>query len=176
VTVELDQALRRLDAEPAAAVEKLLFGCCSSRRFCSIMLERRPWPTPDALFSAAEQAAEALSEDDWLEAFAHHPRIGESALRARFASEQASSWSTAEQAGMANATEDLIGRLADGNRRYEARFGFLFLICATGKSARAMLEALEARLAHDRATELEIAIAEQKKITRLRLEKMLSEL
>ena len=108
---------------------------------------------------------------DWLEAFAAHPRIGDlDALRKKFAS--TANWCAGEQAGVAAADEAVLTALADGNRAYEARFGYIFIVCATGKSAAEMLAILTARLANDPEVELKVATAEQAKITRLRLEKL----
>ena len=113
-----------------------------------------------------------LGEPEWREAFAHHPRIGDMAsLRARFAS--TAGWAADEQRGAAQATEETLAALARGNRVYEERFGCIFIVCATGKSAAEMLALLEARLGNDPEHEMRMAADEQMKITRLRLEKLL---
>ena len=151
-----------------------LRACCGSRRWVAEMSERRPFRGAEALYAAAERAADALGRDDWMEAFSHHPRIGDvESLRQRFGA-TSGGWSEGEQAGMAGATDDVIERLADGNRRYEERFGYLFIVCASGKRAAEMLELLESRLGNTSDEELKIASAEQRKITRLRLEKLLA--
>jgi len=113
-----------------------------------------------------------MEKADMLEAFSHHPEIGSdlAALRQRFASTAA--WSSAEQAGVAGADDATLEALRDGNVRYRERFGYVFLVCATGKSAAEMLALLQARLPHDADTELRVAAGEQAKITRLRLEKL----
>ena len=124
------------------------------------MLARRPFGSADALFDAAASIWKGLSPDDWREAFSHHPKIGErkvDLLEAR------------EQSGVATATDAVREELEFLNRAYEARFGFIFIICATGLSADAMLAALRARLTNDPGTELQIAAAEQARITALRL-------
>ena len=152
-----------------------LRACCGSSRWVAEMSERRPFRTAEALYSAAERAADALARDDWLEAFSHHPRIGDAeSLRKRFGA-TSGAWSEGEQAGMAGASDDVIERLAEGNRRYEERFGYLFIVCASGKGASELLELLEERLGNDADEELSIASDEQRKITRLRLEKLLYE-
>lgn len=152
-----------------------LRSCCGSRRWVAEMSERRPYRSAEALYDAAERAAHALGREDWLEAFEHHPRIGDvESLKKRFGA-TSGGWSEGEQAGMAGATDDVIERLADGNVRYEERFGYLFIVCASGKSAAEILELLQERLGNDPAEELEIASAEQRKITRIRLEKLLAE-
>lgn len=158
--------LAGLSDDEARAV---LLRCCGSLRWVAQMLQRRPFASQAALLGAAEQCFANLEEDDYLEAFAHHPRIGEdvSALRARFAS--TAELADAEQAGTRGASEATLEALAEGNRDYLERFGFLFIICATGKSADRMLEALQQRLANTRAQELVHAIAEQVDITKLRL-------
>ena len=117
------------------------------------------------MFTAAETVWWSLEPEDWLEAFAAHPRIGG---RARDV------WSSTEQAGMKGATAGTQTALAAGNREYEARFGHVFLICATGRSAAEMLSELVQRLGNDPATELRIAAGEQAKITRLRLQKLVT--
>jgi len=112
-----------------------------------------------------------LGREDWLEAFAHHPEIGDvDRLRERFGAGAA--FSEGEQAGVEGAGEEVLRRLAAGNRAYREKFGHVFLVCATGKTAAQMLELLEARLPAEPAAELEVAAGEQAKITRLRLEKL----
>jgi 2-oxo-4-hydroxy-4-carboxy-5-ureidoimidazoline decarboxylase len=137
------------------------------------MLRRRPVADKTAALAAADAAWAETGEQDWLEAFAQHPRIGgKDALRAKFAATK--SWARGEQAGAAAADEATLDALAKGNADYEARFGFIFIVCATGKSAAEMLALLNARLPDERAPELKIAAAEQRKITKIRLEKLLT--
>ena len=158
-------------AEPTARAE--LERCCGSSKWVEGMLTGRPFESWEAVLSTGDQAFEILRENDWLEAFRHHPKIGDIAsLREKFAATAA--WAGGEQAGTAGASEAVLLDLAAGNAAYEARFGFIFIICASGKTAAAMLAALQARLPNDAATELPIAANEQRKITRLRLEKLLS--
>ncbi len=108
---------------------------------------------------------------DWLEAFGAHPKIGDlDALRAKFAATAA--WTAHEQAGAHGAPDDLLRELAEENCRYEARFGYIFIVCATGKTAGEMLTVLKARLTNYPAEEIKIAAGEQAKITRIRLEKI----
>jgi 2-oxo-4-hydroxy-4-carboxy-5-ureidoimidazoline decarboxylase len=167
-------ASRSLDAlaEPEALAAFLR--CCGSRRWAEAMARGRPYRDPHTLLEAGERAAAALTRADWLEAFSHHPRIGDrAALQARFPA--TAQWSSGEQAGVAGAAEDVLGALAEGNRAYEARFGHVFVVCATGKSAAEMLALLRERLPNEPDAELAIAAAEQRKITQLRLEKLLAE-
>ena len=125
------------------------------------------------MFAHAERIADALTPNDWREAFADHPRIGDrAALRRRFAT---AAWAADEQRGAATAEEDVLDRLADGNRRYEERFGHIFIVCATGLTAPEMLARLHARMSNDPARELAIAAGEQRAITRLRLTRLLEE-
>jgi 2-oxo-4-hydroxy-4-carboxy-5-ureidoimidazoline decarboxylase len=149
-----------------------LLRCCGSTHWVEYMLRHRPFASQDVLFQQAAQSFGALSEADYLEAFSHHPRIGEdlAALRTRFA--ETASWSSQEQGAVAAADEQTLLQLRDLNRAYFERHGFVFLICATGKSAEEMLSALRERLPQTRAQELHIAADEQAKITRLRLEKL----
>ncbi|HEX4048286.1 MAG TPA: 2-oxo-4-hydroxy-4-carboxy-5-ureidoimidazoline decarboxylase [Elusimicrobiota bacterium] len=150
-----------------------LLRCCGSSRWADGMLRRRPVADKTAALAAADAAWAETGEQDWLEAFAQHPRIGgKDALRAKFAATK--SWARGEQAGAAAADEATLDALAKGNADYEARFGFIFIVCATGKSAAEMLALLNARLPDERAPELKIAAAEQRKITKIRLEKLLT--
>ena len=133
------------------------------------MMQRRPFGNDARLLSAARIEWFGLSESDWLEAFSHHPRIGDrAALEARFP--KTHDLSAKEQAGVASAREDVLTALAEGNNAYFDKFGFNFIVCATGKSAEEMLSLLRERLPHDRANELRIAAEEQAKITALRLQ------
>lgn len=157
-----------LNALPPDAARAALTRCCGSHRWVDAMLAARPFAGDAALFHAAERAWWALDRKDWLEAFARHPRIGEQGGGGGDA------WSEAEQAGAARGGKDVRAALADGNRAYERRFGHVFLICATGRSADEMLAELERRLGNDPAAELEIAAGEQARITRLRLEKLVT--
>lgn len=165
-------ALKHLNALPVAEAQDELRRCCGASRWVAAMAARRPFPDPAALYTAADQDWAALGPDDWREAFAHHPRIGDKeALRARFAS--TSQWAAGEQTGVGAASEDVLEALARGNRDYEARFGHIFIVCATGKSAEEMLGMLNARLGNEPERELRVAAVEQARITRIRLEKLL---
>ena len=164
--------LSRLNGLPVDAARAELLRCGGSTRWAERMAELRPFPDRQALFAAAETIWNGLGPDDWREAFAHHPRIGDKeALRARFAN--TAQWAEGEQAGALGASEEVLDALAEGNQAYEARFGHIFIVCATGKSASEMLRLLGQRLSNDPEAELHIAAGEQAKITRLRLEKLL---
>lgn len=162
--------LNQWDTEEA---REALGRCCGSQRWVEGMLAQRPFRAVEDLFDAADRIWDALEPEDWKEAFAHHPKIGDvSALREKFAS--TADWAEGEQAGARQASEETLSRLTQGNHAYEARFGYIFIVCATGKSAPEMLALLEERLGNDPETELRVAAREQAKITRLRLEKLLS--
>ncbi len=153
-------AAEYLNALAEDAARATLARCCGAARWVAAMLAARPFDGDSALLETAERAWWCLGREDWLEAFTQHPRIGE---------RTAEPWSRREQAGVATATAATRTALADGNRAYEERFGHVFLICATGRTADEMLGELRGRLANDPATELQIAAGEQAKITRLRL-------
>jgi 2-oxo-4-hydroxy-4-carboxy-5-ureidoimidazoline decarboxylase len=160
-----------LNNMPVDAARAALLRCCGSRRWAEAMTIRRPFASGDELLQAADAIWAGLDRADWLEAFAAHPRIGDlDSLRKKFAT--TADWASGEQAGVAGAGEDVIRAFADGNREYEAKFGHIFIVCATGKTAAEMLAILRERLPNDPDTELSIAAAEQAKITRLRLEKL----
>ena len=141
-----------------------LLHACGSTRWVELMTECE-LPDRAAVHAAADRAFAQLDDSDIHEAMSHHPRIGD--LKAASASD------AREQAGAAAADEEMKAALADGNRAYEARFGHIYLVCATDKSGREMLDLLHERLANDPATELRVAAAEQLKITHLRLDRLL---
>ena len=149
----------------------MLEACCGSTAWVNGMLTRRPFATLPVLLEASERLWWSLSPDDWREAFDHHPRIGESDA-AVAQGETARVWSADEQRGATIAPDDVRRALADGNREYERRFGHIYLVFATGRSAEDMLALLRGRLHNDPLTELRVAAGEQMKITRLRLAKM----
>ena len=136
------------------------------------MAERRPFASFDDIAAAADEVWWSLGTADWLEAFAAHPRIGGPApVQESRATER---WSDAEQSGMLEANDHVRQRRTDGNREYETRFGYIFIVCATGMPAADLLAALERRLPNAADEELRIAAEEQRKITRLRLDKLLT--
>jgi 2-oxo-4-hydroxy-4-carboxy-5-ureidoimidazoline decarboxylase len=142
--------------------------CCGAARWVEAMEKARPFADEADLKRASAAAFAGLGDADWREAFAHHPKIGDAAsLRARFAS--TAHLAGREQAGVEGAAAKTLERLAALNRDYERRHGFIFIVCATGKSADEMLALLVARIDRDTAAELRTAAAEQEKITALRL-------
>jgi OHCU decarboxylase len=136
------------------------------------MKEARPFAGSEALLAKAAHVWRDLSEDDWLEAFRAHPKIGEQKAAA-LQSKEAQAWSAQEQSGVQDSPTRTKAELAAANRAYQDRFGFIFIVCATGKSAEEMRSILNQRLQNDRATELGIAAEQQRKITELRLCKLL---
>ena len=146
--------------------ESSLLACCGSRKWVAGMLARLPFADAGAALAAAAQVWWSLAPADWREAFAAHPRIGE-----KSADRQASR----EQSGVQSAGAATLARMAEANREYEQRFGYIYIVCATGKSADEMLAILESRLGADPDSELRTAAAEQLKITRIRLQKLLGE-
>lgn len=153
---------------------KDLMRCCGARRWAAQMAARRPYNTVESVMKMADELWAKMERADALEAFSHHPKIGDVAsLRARFAT--TSQWAAGEQSGVQAAGEDVLQRLADGNAAYEEKFGYIFIVCATGKTAPEMLELLEARLQNRPMEELRIAAGEQAKITRIRLGKLFQE-
>lgn len=166
-------ALERLNHLLPSDARAELLRCCGSSRWVDGMVRARPFQDAEHLLKEADWLWSQTGPEDWHEAFKHHPRIGDvSQLRARFAS--TATWSVQEQGGVSGAGEAVLQGLADGNREYEQRFGFIFLVCATGKSAEEMLGLLRARLNNPPDEELRIAAGEQAKITRIRLEKLLA--
>jgi 2-oxo-4-hydroxy-4-carboxy-5-ureidoimidazoline decarboxylase len=145
--------------------------CCGSRRWSEAMARARPFESEAGLIETAKRVWWGLSEADWREAFGAHPRIGDvDAIRARFATIAA--LASREQAGALGASEEVLQNLARGNRQYEDRFGYIFIVCASGKSAEEMLGLLTQRLANDPRAEIKLAADEQMKITRIRLERI----
>lgn len=149
---------------------ELLEAACGSRRWVELVLERSPLDSGSTLHRAADEAFDRLAEDDWLEAFAAHPRIGDvRALRERFAASGA--LSEREQAGLLAASdEQVLESIARNNAAYEQQHGFVFLVRAAGRTAHEILELQRQRLANDRQAELAEAARQQREITHLRLD------
>lgn len=146
--------------------------CCGSKTWAERMTSLRPFSTLDELLQKADQVWFSLSKNDFLEAFSHHPPIGKKSLEEKFKS--TANWSSQEQSGVAKATAVTIEALSQGNKEYLDKFGFVFLICATGKSAEEMLKSLQTRLKNDLETEIKNACIESAEITKIRLKKLLS--
>ena len=162
-----------LNSLPPVEAEKELLQCCGSTRWAQQMATARPYRTLENLTATANELWWSLDRNDWLEAFRSHPKIGEKKA-ADPVSTQASQWSGQEQAGVTAASQETVDSLASLNRAYEEKFGFIFIICATGKTSAEMMSSLRERLEHDAVDELPIAATEQSKITALRLNKLLT--
>ena len=161
------------DAMPDAEAAFKLAACCGSSAWVSRMLERRPFRSREHLYNEADEVAGTLDDADWLEAFSHHPRIGQRRSNA-VVSSTAESWSTGEQSAISHADTSVRAAIADANARYEEQFHFIFIISASGRTADAILSELRHRLDNTREAEIRVAATEQQKITRLRLEKLVT--
>lgn len=151
---------------------RVILPCCGSTAWAQGMARSRPLPTEDALLVASDQVFRKLEAADWMEAFRSHPRIGESQTDPA-ASARSAAWSEQEQHTAANSAEAVKHALAEANHEYEQRFGHIFLVCATGRTAAEILEVLQLRLHNDAATELQEAAEQQRQITAVRLRKWL---
>ena len=166
VSPQASATLGSFNAAPAHDAERTALACCASRTFAKAVADGRPYPDPAALLAAVDAAFKGLNWDDIVEAMNEHPRIGDRAVRGGM--------SAAEQSGASAASDEVRQGLADGNLAYEQRFGHVFLICASGQSGQEMLDQLRARLEHDEAAERPVVREELRKISSLRMTKMLS--
>jgi 2-oxo-4-hydroxy-4-carboxy-5-ureidoimidazoline decarboxylase len=162
--------LTEFNALPLAQAESALTDCCGATRWAMGVAARRPYADAEALYKAADSVWWKLDRADWLEAFSHHPQIGDQPASG---SESARKWAEGEQTGARSASGDVKERLARANRAYFEKFGYIYIVCATGKTAEGMLAILNQRLQNDQASELSIAAEQQRLITRIRLEKLL---
>jgi OHCU decarboxylase len=170
----MNEALERINQAGKAAAESMFRDCCGSARWASLMAISRPFASEDELMNTAAVIWSGLEASDRFEAFLVHPMIGES-KPAQTQQARSAAWSAGEQAGM-NAADDLLRQdLAAANRAYHEKFGFIFIVCATGKSVEEMLELCRSRLGNDRETEIMLAAGEQQRITEIRLRKLLSQ-
>ena len=156
--------LQELNALPVDEARRVLETCCGSQRWSAAVAARRPFESVDQLQAIADEEWRRLKYHDWIEAFSHHPRIGD---------RKATGTAANEQAGTASAPAPMLRELERLNRLYEEKFGYVFLIFASGKSAEEMLDALEHRILNREDVEMQNAVNEQAKITRLRLSKLL---
>jgi 2-oxo-4-hydroxy-4-carboxy-5-ureidoimidazoline decarboxylase len=164
------EQLNTLNTEQAT---HMFMQCCTSSTWVNVMVQARPFASQQVLEQQADLAWQGLAEADYLEAFEGHPKIGDvSSLRAKYANTKELAGN--EQGLVKEADEDVLNLLAQGNTDYEAKFGFIFIVCATGKSAQQMSDLLQARLPNNRAQELVNAAEEQRKIFQLRITKALS--
>lgn len=168
----MNQSIKRINELSPQQAEAEFLKCCGSTAWAKAISAARPFSNSDDLSSKADEIWWNLDEEDWLEAFRAHPKIGEKKAAAAQSAE-AQKWSAQEQSESESGAAETKTALAEGNREYERRFGFIFIICATGRSAEEMLAALNGRLSNDPETELRVAAEEQRKITELRLQKLL---
>jgi OHCU decarboxylase len=159
-------------ADEVTALETMI-SCCGARRWASAMVAMRPIGSVAELSEAADRVWSTMTEADWMEAFACHPRIGE--RKATHATAKSTAWSRQEQSVATSAAEKVMAEIAEANKLYEGRYGFTYIVCATGKTAEEMLAILKRRLNSDRATELLEAAEQQRQITQIRLGKWLIE-
>lgn len=165
--------IKELNTLAEAEAQQAFTKCCGAHNWAVQMVAARPFTDKENLLKAAESIWYNSTEADWLEAFTHHPKIGNiDSLAKKFTNTKA--WAGKEQQGVESASRDILERLAKGNNDYEKKFGFIFIVCATGKSAAAMLALLEARIGNNDEDELKIAMGEQHKITLIRLNKLLA--
>ena len=170
---DLDGPIEKLNRLPAEEARAALLACCGSTRWAAEVAALRPFWDVGQLLNIARRVWLELGREDWLEAFRAHPKIGESQA-ARETGEEARRWAEGEQSGARAASDETLAELARANREYEERFGFIFIVCATGKTADEMLALLRARITNDPETELRVAAEEQWRITALRLKKFLN--
>lgn len=168
----MNEVLVRWNELQAGEAVKEILSCCGANAWANGMAGRRPFEDEAALLITSDEIWRGLGASDWLEAFRSHPKIGESRAAAP-KGEQSVAWSEQEQKSAAVTTDEIKAGLAEGNREYEKKFGFIFIACATGKSALEILAILKRRLQNEKAKELKEAAEEQRQITQLRLRKWL---
>jgi 2-oxo-4-hydroxy-4-carboxy-5-ureidoimidazoline decarboxylase len=180
----MNEVLARWNEAPVEAAAAEILPCCGSMVWAREMASRRPFQDDSALIATSDDIWRSLSKPGWVEAFRSHPQIGESRRgESRIGGSKAQSssiassaaWAMEEQKKVADATDAIKIALMDGNREYEKKFGHIFIVCATGKSATEMLEILKRRMYNDEETELREAAEQQRQITRIRLRKWLRE-
>jgi len=151
---------------------EILSKCCGSQKWIDKMTDEFPFETKSEVLEAASKVWYSLDKEDWLEAFSHHPKIGDiNSLKEKFSSTK--HLAGHEQSGVSEASIECLTELAKCNEEYEKKFGYIFIVCATGKSAGEMLESIKQRIKNGPEDEIRIAMEEQNKITKLRLEKLL---
>ena len=164
--------LSKLNDLPVEQAHHQFMQCCTAERWVEQMVAARPFSSGEKLREVADEIWQQCTEADFLQAFDGHPKIGDvSSLRAKYANTKA--LASGEQSAVSAASEDTLQALAQGNTDYQEKFGFIFIVCATGKSAEQMLGLLQARLPNDRDTELKNAAQEQRKIFHIRIDKLL---
>jgi OHCU decarboxylase len=173
----MNATLAAWNGTDASSATETMLACCGSKRWAAAMVALRPIASVEALSQAADRLWSTMQEPDWLEAFACHPRIGERkpAVAVADTSAQSSAWSRQEQSSASVTNELVLTELTEDNQLFEQRFGFTYIICATGKSAAEILTILKRRLASNREAELCEAAEQQRQIMQIRLGKWLVE-
>lgn len=168
----MNEKLEQLNQAESETAYADFLNCCGSQNWARLMTEARPFGDVVVLIKQARQIWLNLTAEDWLEAFAAHPKIG---ARQGTPKQQAQSaeWSRGEQSGTNAADDSVLDALTEANSLYEEKFGFIFIVCATGKSAEEMLDLCRRRVRNDTDAEIRIAADEQRKITEIRLKKLL---
>lgn len=161
------------DKMPLPELKAHLLKCCGSTAWVEKMIAILPVDDMVDLLECADEKWDECSENDWKEAFAQHPEIGDT--KSIKPGESAEAWAKNEQSKVSEATDDVKQQIAEGNRLYKEKFGYIFIINATGKTAREILASLQVRLQNNPETEIEIAMGEQIAITKIRLEKLLKD-
>lgn len=170
----MSEALEKINRAEKAEAESMFRDCCGSVKWASLMAAERPFASESDLIEKAVSVWSEMGTADRLEAFAAHPKIGET-KPAPAQQTRSAEWSAGEQAGMSAANKSVLNELAAANHAYFEKFGFIFIVCATGKSGDEMLKLCRERLGNDREAEIAVAAAEQQKITEIRLRKLLSQ-
>ena len=168
--------ISRVNSWSDEAAKAAFYQCCASTVWAQGLVEKRPFHSEEELLNTAEALWAKCALPDFLEAFSHHPRIGGNIQSLREKYKSTAAWASQEQKGVQGASEEVLEALSSGNTEYEKKFGFVFLICATGRSASEMLDALQKRIVNSKTQEIENAKNEQAKITQIRLKKMLEEI
>ncbi|MFN8575225.1 MAG: 2-oxo-4-hydroxy-4-carboxy-5-ureidoimidazoline decarboxylase [Candidatus Sericytochromatia bacterium] len=168
-------SIEKLNSLEKNILKEEFFKCCGSNNWVKGLLKESPFNSQEELFNKSDKVWNSLNKSDYLEAFAQHPKIGDiNSLAKKFANTKG--WAENEQSGVNSANQQVIEELAKYNDIYDKRFGYIFIVCATGKSAQEMLDILKSRIDNDSEKELKIAGDEQNKITKIRLEKLLKSL
>jgi len=163
--------IEQFNSLPSEKLYEALERCCGAKYWVEQMVNNAPFSKTEDLFNLADKIWENADESCWLEAFTHHPKIGDlNSLKKKFGNTK--KWAAGEQSGVESANKDVLKALAKGNTEYEIKFGYIFIVCATGKSAAEMLDLLNKRLLNSKEEEILVAMKEQQKITNIRLEKL----
>lgn len=163
-----------LNSAPHEELRTRLRSCCGAEAWVERMVAGRPYRSEAALYAVSDQATGALDADGLGQALAGHPRIGAAPDR-HHGDRKSAAWSRGEQAGVATADAGLRDELAAANAEYERRFGHVYLVCASGRSAAELLAICRSRLDNDAESERAVVLGELAKINRLRLGKLLAE-